>query len=291
MIEGFIPHIRARGDLSRVKRYETTAKNLKLSLERNAWDGKWYKRAFFDNGTPLGSVSNKEFKIDSISQSWSVLSKAARLDRSKMAMNSVLKNLFQDDLLLLISPALRDSLIDPGYIKDYPPGVRENGAQYNHAALWSAQAFAELKDPVSMMKIIDSVNPIKRSANINKANLYRVEPYAVASDIYAKPATAGRGGWTWYTGSAGVMYRTILENILGLKIKGNTMEIKPCIPREWTDFSLVYTYKKTKYNIHVLNSSNDDERFKKITLDGTVLSKHIINLVDDEKNHEVEVKL
>ncbi len=291
VIEGFIPHIRARGDLSRVKRYETTAKNLKLSLERNAWDGKWYKRAFFDNGTPLGSVSNKEFKIDSISQSWSVLSKAARLDRSKMAMNSVLKNLFQDDLLLLISPALRDSLIDPGYIKDYPPGVRENGAQYNHAALWSAQAFAELKDPVSMMKIIDSVNPIKRSANINKANLYRVEPYAVASDIYAKPATAGRGGWTWYTGSAGVMYRTILENILGLKIKGNTMEIKPCIPREWTDFSLVYTYKKTKYNIHVLNSSNDDERFKKITLDGTVLSKHIINLVDDEKNHEVEVKL
>lgn len=291
VIEGFMPHIKARGDLARVKRYETTAKNLKLSLERNAWDGKWYRRAFFDNGTPLGSVSNKEFKIDSISQSWSVLSKAARLDRSKIAMNSVLKNLFQEDLLLLISPALKDSLIDPGYIKDYPPGVRENGAQYNHAALWSAQAFAELKDPVSMMKIIDSVNPIKRSANINKATLYRVEPYAVASDIYAKPATAGRGGWTWYTGSAGLMYRTILENILGLKIKGDTMEIKPCIPKEWTDFSLVYTYKKTKYNIHVLNSANDEERFKKITLDGTVLSKHIINLVDDEKIHEIEVKI
>jgi len=300
VIEKFIPYIKNRGDEERVKRYEVTAKNLKNALERKAWDGKWYKRAFFDNGTALGSRSCREFKIDSISQSWSVLSGAARPDRSKIAMGSVLKYLFQDDnLLLLISPAVKESPMDPGYIKDYPAGVRENGAQYNHGALWAAQAFAELKDPVSMMKIIDSVNPFKRSEDFVKASLYRVEPYVVASDIYAKPAPAGRGGWTWYTGSAGVMYRTILENVLGIKVKADKMEIDPCIPKVWTDYSLVYTYKNTKYNIHVMNKSNAFANFpsakievnKNIKVDGVMLSGLTINLIDDNQVHEVEVKL
>lgn len=299
VIEKFIPYIKHRGDHERVKRYEQTVKNLKHSLEKNAWDGKWYKRAFFDSGASLGSNSNKEFKIDSISQSWSVLSHAAREDRSKTAMSSVIKNLFQDNLLLLISPAVRDSQMDPGYIKDYPAGVRENGAQYNHAALWSAQAFAELKDPVSMMKVLDSVNPIKRSSDMIKTSLYRVEPYVVASDIYAKPAEAGRGGWTWYTGSAGVMYRTILESMLGLKVKGDKMEINPCIPNEWMDFSVIYTYKNTKYSIYVLNHSNSFANFpstkkeilKQVKVDGETLTNHIIHLVDDEKVHDIEVRL
>jgi cellobiose phosphorylase len=299
VIQKFIPYIESRNDEERVKRYELTLKNLKKSLEKNAWDGKWYKRAFFDNGSSLGTRSNKEFKIDSIAQSWSVLSGAGRPDRSKIAMASVIKNLFQDNLLLLISPAVKDSVMDPGYIRDYPAGVRENGAQYNHAALWSAQAFAELKDPVSLMKVLDSVNPIKRSADIVKASLYRVEPYVVASDIYAKPAEAGRGGWTWYTGSAGVMYRTILESLLGLKIRGDKMEIHPCIPKTWTDFSLVYTYKNTRYNIKVLNNSNSFanfpstklEMFKQIKVDGVNIVGEVINLVDDGKEHEVEVIL
>jgi len=307
-IRKFIPYIRQRGDFERVKRYETTADNLKNALERKAWDGKWYKRAFFDNGTPLGSRTNREFKIDSISQSWSVLSGAGREDRQKTAMHSVAKYLFQDDnLLTLISPPVKDSPMDPGYIKDYPPGVRENGAQYNHAALWAAQAYAELKDPVTMMKIIDSVNPIKRSLDKEKVDLYRVEPYAVASDIYAKPVEAGRGGWTWYTGSAGVMYRAIFENILGIKIKADKMEIDPCIPKEWPEFSLKYTYKNTKYNIRVINNSSAFEDFpssrlnmkfsakgdgiKTIKVDNTILSGHTINLIDDDKDHEVEVKL
>ena len=274
-------------------------KNLKHSLEKKTWDGKWYKRAFFDNGNSLGSHSNREFKIDSISQSWAVLSGAGRPERAKVAMNSVMKNLFQDNLLQLISPALKDSSIDPGYIKDYPPGVRENGAQYNHAALWSAQAFALLKDPVSMMKIIDSVNPIKRSEDLVKASLYRVEPYVVASDVYAKPMEAGRGGWTWYTGSAGVMYCTILESLLGLKVRGDKMEINPCIPKTWTDFSIIYTYKNTKYNIQVLNNSNSFanfpssrlEMFKHIKIDGVNIVGEIINLVDDNQEHKVEVVL
>lgn len=298
-INKFMPYIQARGDLERVKRYEVTVKNLKHSLEKNAWDGKWYKRAFFDNGMPLGSRSNKEFKIDSISQSWSVLSGGGRLDRSRMAMNSVAKHLFQDDLLLLISPAVKDSKMDPGYIKDYPAGVRENGAQYNHAALWSAQAYALLKDPVSVMKILDGVNPIKRADGKVKSSLYRVEPYVLAGDICAKPAEAGRGGWTWYTGSAGVMYRTILESLLGLKVNGNTMEIDPCIPKTWTDYSIIYTYKNTKYNIHVLNHSNSFanfpstklEMFKHIKLDSIALTTHAIELVDDQKEHQVEVNL
>jgi cellobiose phosphorylase len=214
-------------------------------------------------------------------------------------MNSVMKNLFQDNLLLLISPAVKDSAMDPGYIRDYPPGIRENGAQYNHAALWTAQAYALLKDPVSLMKVLDSVNPIKRSADVIKASLYRVEPYVVASDIYARPAEAGRGGWTWYTGSAGVMYRTILESLLGLKVRGDKMEIDPCIPKNWTDFSLIYTYKNTKYNIQVLNNSNSFanfpstklEMFKQIKVDGTNIVGEVINLIDDGKTHEVEVSL
>jgi cellobiose phosphorylase len=308
VVEKFIPYIIARGDLERVKRYQLTVKNLKASLERNAWDGKWYKRAFFDGGNSLGSSKNKEFKIDSISQSWSVLSHSAKPDRSKMAMNSVLKNLFQNDnLLLLISPAVKKSVIDPGYIKDYPAGVRENGAQYNHAALWSAQAFAELGEVESLMKVLDSVNPIKRSSDMAGADLYRVEPYVVASDIYASPATAGRGGWTWYTGSAGVMYRTILESLLGIKVRGDKMEINPCLPKEWADFSLVYTYRKTKYNITVINNQNAFADFpstrlgissslnkftaRQITVDKVPLSGLIINLIDDGKSHEVEVKL
>jgi cellobiose phosphorylase len=306
VIHKFIPHILNRQDYEKVKHYEITAKNLKSALEKNAWDGRWYKRAFFDNGIALGSRSNKEFKIDSISQSWSVLSGAGKPERSKIAMNSVSKNLLQDDnLLLLISPALKNMPMDPGYIKDYPPGIRENGAQYNHAALWASQAFAELQDSVSMMKIINSVNPIKRSENKEKVDLYRVEPYVVASDIYAKPAEAGRGGWTWYTGSAGVMYRTILESILGLKIKGDKMEINPCLPKEWSEFSIIYTYKKTKYNIHVSNSPGAFSDFpstrlvkdtyqtivktKKIKVDGVILSGQTINMIDDNKVHEVEV--
>jgi len=308
VISRFVPYIKIRGDYERVKHYEITYKNLKNALERSAWDGRWYKRAFFDNGTSLGSHSNKEFKIDSISQSWSVLSGAAKSERSKMAMNSVLKNLFQDNnLLTLISPALKETQIDPGYIKDYPPGVRENGAQYNHAALWSAQAFAELKDSALVMRIIDSINPIKRSENKDKADLYRVEPYVVASDIYAKPAESGRGGWTWYTGSAGVMYRTILESILGLKIKGDKLEIKPCLPKEWPEFSIMYTYKNTKYNIRVVNNPGafsdfpstrlginnlgSKEETKKIKVDGILLSGQIVNMIDDNKVHEVEVIL
>lgn len=299
-IEKFLPYIKSRGDLERAKRYAITANNLKLSLERNAWDGKWYKRAFFDNGTPLGSRKNKEFKIDSIAQSWSVLSKASRPERSKTAMNSVAKYLLQDNnILLLIAPAIKDSAMDPGYIKDYPPGVRENGAQYNHAALWSAQAFAGIKDSINMMKVIDGINPIKRSEDYIKASLYRVEPYVVASDIYAKPAEAGRGGWTWYTGSAGVMYRTILESILGLKIKGDKMEIDPCIPKTWTDFTAIYTYKNTKYNIHVMNNSNAYAAFpsakleasKKIIVDGVALSGHTIHMIDNNITHTVEVSL
>lgn len=292
VIEKFIPYVKDRGDYERIKRYEIILKNLKNSLESNAWDGKWYKRAFFDNGSSLGSSSNREFKIDSISQSWSVLSGAAKPERSKIAMNSTVKNLSQDNNLWpLIFPALKDLPMDPGYIKDYPPGVRENGAQYNHAALWLAQAFAELKDSANLIKIIDSVNPIKRSSHKDKALLYRVEPYVVASDIYAKPTQAGRGGWTWYTGSAGLMYRTILENLLGLKIKGDKMEINPCLPKEWPDCSFSYSYKDTKYNIHILNNSNDEKKQKKIIIDGHILAGTVINLLNDNKIHQVEVKL
>ncbi len=285
----FIPYIESRGQIEAVSRYQTIRENLKEALNKKAWDGQWYKRAFFDNGSPLGSRLNKEFKIDSISQSWAVLSQAGTEEKVKLAMNSVRKHLFQDEnLLLLIAPALKDSSLDPGYIKDYPPGVRENGAQYNHAALWSVQAFASLNDAETANKILDGINPIKRSNTKEKAVLYRVEPYVVASDIYAKPAQAGRGGWTWYTGSAGVMYRTILEYILGLKIRGDKLEIKPCIPKDWSGFSVNYIYKNTKYIIEVKNTNNLTGQ---IIVDGLILSSNIISLIDDRKEHIIEINL
>jgi cyclic beta-1,2-glucan synthetase len=186
---------------------------------------------------------------------------------------------------------MKDSLIDPGYIRDYPPGVRENGAQYNHAALWAVQAFAELKDSDTAMRILNGINPIKRSEDKNKAEIYRVEPYVVASDIYSKPAESGRGGWTWYTGSAGVMYKTILENILGFKIRADKMEINPCIPKEWNGFSMKYTYKDTIYDINIVNNIDINDNSQKIKIDGIDIPGHTIILVDDKKTHKVEVKL
>jgi cyclic beta-1,2-glucan synthetase len=287
-LDQFIPYIESKGQMDIAKRYRIIMDNLREILDKKAWDGQWYKRAFFDNGSPLGSKSNKEFKIDSISQSWAVLSGAGKEDRIRLAMNAVYKNLFQDEnLLLLISPALKDSALDPGYIKDYPPGVRENGAQYNHATLWAVQAFATLGETEKANKILDSVNPIKRSDTRNKTSLYVVEPYVIASDIYAKPAQAGRGGWTWYTGSAGVMYRTILEYILGLKIRGNKLEINPCVPKDWKEFFVIYTYKNTKYNIQVKNTSGLNSH---IIYDGIVLSDKMIYLIDDQKDHKIEIR-
>lgn len=273
-------------------KYQSMAGFLKESIELHGWDGAWYRRAYFDNGTPLGSHLNEELKIDSIAQSWSVLSGAGKEERSREAMDAVEKYLMYDKKLLrLLTPPLQKSSLRVGYTQDYPPGVRENGAQYNHAALWSAQAFAVLGEGDKAKNIIDLINPINRSKDLEGANRYRVEPYVVASDIYSEPSYPERGGWTWYSGSAGLMYRTVLEFILGIRVFESKLIINPCIPKDWKEFKVVYRFNSTSYEITVKNPLGVCRGVKSMAVNGRTMDVKEILLSDDGKVYTVEVVL
>ena len=210
---------------------------LQASLEREAWDGDWYRRAFFDDGEPLGSAANEECRIDSIAQSWAVLSGAAAPERAARAMAAVERELIRrdDGLALLFAPPFDKSALDPGYIKGYPPGIRENGGQYTHAALWSVMAFAALGEGDKAADLFSLLNPINHARTRADVLRYKVEPYVVAADVYATAPHVGRGGWTWYTGSAGWMHRAGVESILGLRIRGAFLHLDPCIPKSLAD--------------------------------------------------------
>jgi cellobiose phosphorylase len=226
-----------------------SAASLSKAVDRHAWDGKWYRRAFLDSGTIIGSKRLNEFKIDSVSQSWAALSGLARPERRDKALDSMFERLCDDSNMRLLAPAMGESAFDPGYVRDYPPGVRENGSQYNHAALWAAQAFFVAGRADEGKKILDLVNPFLRSDSAEKAARYRVEPYVVASDVYAAPSYAGRGGWTWYTGSAGVMYKTVLQFMLGFRVEGDSLSFAPALPTEWGSCSVTYRKGLTSYEI------------------------------------------
>lgn len=238
-----------RGDYEKAGYFADYALNIAKALEKHAWDGKWYRRVFLDSGTILGSRKTSEFKIDSIAQSWAVLSGVAPIERAFKAMESTFTELYDGSNMKLLAPALRNSLFDPGYIRDYPPGVRENGSQYNHAALWAAQAFFRIGESDKGKQVLDLVNPFLRSNSPEKATLYRVEPYVVASDVYADPSYKGRGGWTWYTGSAGVMYKTILDHLLGFNLSGDTLSFNPSLPSAWKGCTITYRVGHAVYTI------------------------------------------
>ena len=212
------------------------------ALEANGWDGDWYRRAYYDDGTPLGSAQNSECEIDSIAQSWSVLSGAADPDRATRAMQAVVDRLVkrEDGLILLFTPPFDKTTHDPGYIKGYLPGVRENGGQYTHAALWSIWALAELGDGDQAYALFRLLNPIYRADTPEKVARYKVEPYVISADVYGVAPHVGRGGWTWYTGSAGWMYRLGIEAILGLQRTGQELRLDPCIPKQWTGYTMTY---------------------------------------------------
>ena len=208
------------------------ASQLKQNIEANTWDGEWYRRAYFDDGTPLGSQVNDECRIDSIAQSWSVLSGAGKEDRVVTAMKSANKFLVRKDdgLIQLFNPPFDKSQLNPGYIKGYVPGVRENGGQYTHAAIWLVMAFAALGNKKKTWDLLNMINPVNKGNSVEKINVYKTEPYVVAADVYAEPLHKGRGGWTWYTGSAGWMYQLILEYFIGLKRQANKIHFEPCLP-------------------------------------------------------------
>ena len=282
----------ARDDWAFADRCLDAAQQLRKSLEEHAWDGEWYRRAWFDNGTPLGSRLSDECRIDSISQSWAVLSGAADPARAQQAMTSLEHHLVQRDagLIKLLDPPFDLTAQDPGYIRGYVPGVRENGGQYTHAAVWTTMAFAQMGDPERAWELLRMIMPIAHGSNAAQVATYKVEPYVVAADVYAVEPHIGRGGWTWYTGSAGWMYRLIVESLLGVQRRGATLTMTPCIPREWPSYRIDYRFGSSLYRIEVTQSANDSAPGV-VTIDGIAQTTGTVPLIDDGKDHGVAIAL
>ncbi|MDR3416663.1 MAG: glucoamylase family protein [Nevskia sp.] len=284
------------GDPAFVERCRREAAQLRRNIEQHAWDGEWYRRAWFDDGSPLGSSANPECSIDSIAQSWSVLSGAATPEHARAAMAAVDRRLVRRDrgLIQLLDPPFDKSAMNPGYIKGYVPGVRENGGQYTHAAVWAAMAFAAMGDSRRAWELLALINPVNQALTMQAVVAYKTEPYAVAADVYAVPPHTGRGGWTWYTGSAGWLYRLIIESLLGLKLEDGSLRFTPCLPEDWRTFSLRYRHRDTTYQIVVLQTpaaEGTTATTTTVTLDGIARADGAIPLTDDRGRHLVEVKI
>jgi cellobiose phosphorylase len=287
---------RGENDAAFAERCEAEAARLRRNIETHGWDGGWYRRAYFDDGTPLGSSANAECQIDSIAQSWSVLSGAGDPERSRLAMNALDQRLVRRDhaLVQLLDPPFDTSDMNPGYVRGYVPGVRENGGQYTHAAIWAAMAFAALGDTVRAWELLGMINPLRHGESPERTAVYKVEPYVIAADVYAVAPHTGRGGWTWYTGSAGWMYRLIMESLLGLRLTADPqlsrLHFEPCLPADWQGFQLHYRYRQTVYHITVRQTSGAQAAMT-VSVDGVVQSEPAIPLLDDRREHQVEVKL
>ena len=282
----------ARGDTKRASEYRSQIVNIHKALEKNGWDGEWYLRAYYDDGSPLGSSINNECRIDSIAQSWAILSGNADPEHAAQAMESVYQNLVrpEEELLLLFTPPFQRTPRDPGYIKGYPRGIRENGGQYTHAALWTIWAFAQMEQGDRATELFRLINPIYHTDTPEDVDRYRVEPYVIAADVYSAEPYVGRGGWTWYSGSASWMYRLGVEMILGIQRVGEHLQIKPNIPRDWTQYQINYRFGKSLY--HILVKQQDGKREKdRITMDGRELVDGFIPLKDDGEMHEVVVQM
>ena len=284
----------ARGERRRADAWLRHAEALRAALEGAGWDGQWYRRAYFDDGTPLGSVSGDACRIDSIAQSWSVLSGAADADSARRAMAAVDEHLVRraHQLVLLCAPPFDVTGLDPGYIKGYPPGVRENGGQYTHAAIWSVMAFAALGDGDKAGELFAMLNPIQHARTPSGVARYRLEPYVVAADVYAEAPHIGRGGWSWYTGSAGWMYRAGLESLLGFRVRGSRLTVDPCIPGAWPGFSIAFRYRSARYDIVVENPAGVNRGVSSVELDGvSVGGPADVPLADDGKAHRLRIVL
>jgi len=292
VLNQFTKIAKTQGDIASAEKFQEEARILQGNIERNGWDGNWYRRAYFDDGTPLGSETNQECKIDSIAQSWSVLSGAGETSRIYKAMGSLEKYLVhrKEGLIQLLDPPFDKSDLNPGYIKGYVPGVRENGGQYTHAAIWAAMAFASLGDSEHAWELLNIINPVNHGNSPENILKYKVEPYVIAADVYALSPHIGRGGWTWYTGSASWMYQLITESLLGIKLEIDKLHIEPCMPADWETYKVHYRYRGTIYDISIIQLRNNSEDAG-VTIDGIKNSDNIIPLVDDHQPHWVEVKV
>ena len=294
-LTAFIPLAESRQETVRAMKWSAQAAALQASLEDEAWDGEWYRRAFFDNGEPLGAAASQECRIDSIAQSWAALSGAAARDRAAKAMSAVERELIRrdDGLALLFAPPFDKTALDPGYIKGYPPGIRENGGQYTHAALWSVMAFAALGEGDKAADLFSLLNPINHARTRSDVHRYKVEPYVVAADIYARAPHVGRGGWTWYTGSAGWMQRAGVESILGLRIRGAFLHLDPCIPKGWAMFEMTVRRQCARYEITVDNPAGVNRGVCFAEMDGVEIAERPLRLpiADDGAVHRVRIRL
>ena len=292
VLERFAAWAEQRGDSNRAARYRKEASSLKAAIEEHAWDGNWYLRAFYDDGTAMGSSQSDECQIDSLVQSWAVIA-AGDQQRAYSAMQQVDRQLVDRELQLirLFRPAFDKSSQNPGYIKGYVPGVRENGGQYTHAAIWVVMAVAALGSGDEAVELFHMLNPINHSRSRADVERYKAEPYVLAGDVYAHPEHAGRGGWSWYTGAAGWLYRAGLESILGLRLAGKTFALAPCIPAAWSGFSLTFRYGGSRYEITVENPHQRCRGVASALLDGVRVDPAAVPLADDGAVHRLAVVL
>lgn len=280
ILKKFIPVCKCMNDLQRVEKYRNAAELLTENIEKEAWDGSWYRRAYFDDGTPLGSAENSECMIDSVSQSWSVISGSAKPHRMREAMAAVQKHLIVEGegLIKLLAPPFDDGELYPGYIKGYVPGVRENGGHYSHAAIWVVLAFAGLGLGDKAGELFHMLNPVNHARTDIEYSRYKVEPYVIAADIYAAGPQSGRGGWTWYTGSAGWLYKVGLENIIGFRKKGDKLYFEPCIPKNWDEFIVEYRTGVSSFRIEIKNPERVSRGVLYIAVDGKQSQEGFIDL-------------
>ena len=293
ILDKIIPICKKRNDDERAIKYEEIKNNLRKALNNNAWDGRWYKRAFTDDGKVLGCIENEECKIDSIAQSWSVISKAGDNDKKYIAMESLENHLIdkENGIIKLLDPPFENGDLEPGYIKAYLPGVRENGGQYTHAAIWAVIAMSMLGFGEKAFEYFRMINPIEHARTKEASKKYKVEPYVIAADIYSTSNLQGRGGWTWYTGSSSWMYKAGIEYILGLKIENGYLKISPSIPSTWKEYEIKYRYKNTLYHIKVKNPNLKTGPQVKTTINGELKIQNEIKLEDDRQLHEIEIEL
>jgi cellobiose phosphorylase len=293
VLNAFAQLAELRGQAADVTWCRTRAEELRANLEANAWDGAWYRRAYFDDGTPLGSAQNDECQIDAIPQAWAVISGAANSARAQCAMDAVHKRLVRtnDKLIKLFDPPFDKGSLQPGYIKGYVPGIRENGGQYTHAATWVALATALQGRGDLAVKLWNLINPLYHATTPEEVQHYRVEPYVACADVYGALPHTGRGGWTWYTGSASWLYRVALETILGFQLRGDALRFEPCVPPNWRGFEIAFRHRSATYRISVDNSAGVGRGVETVVLDGQRIPDGIVPLSDDQKTHDVRVQL
>jgi len=295
VLKAFAPVAESQGDRELAQGYRAWATQLAHAAETEAWDGAWYRRAYFDDGTPLGTKAAAEARIDAIAQAWATISGAADPKRAEIALDSVEEKLVRREagLIALLSPPFDKMPNDPGYIKGYVPGVRENGGQYTHAALWVVLAYLMRGDGDTAHSLLDLINPISHGLTADDVDRYKVEPYVVAADVYAAAPHNGRGGWTWYTGSASWFYRVTVNHLLGLRLIAEDGEshlvVDPCVPKDWSGWNVTYRHRSASYHIRVENPRGVNRGVARVVVDGVPSADLHVPLADDGGEHEVVV--